>query len=303
MMKLILLASISHSSLQLIFFLSKTFHCIHFPCLARDSFYTSENLFLMPHLLKHQLSPLCTSVFGRLVPIISGQSLLFSAGLAPTISLCLRVDIACCTALDGVHFCPVNRCSRSDLQCHLESYFGTLFRLVRGNSRAPLPQRPMLLRGKPSHLLGYEVIVRSIDSKLQAPQFQFPRQQFLVNILQAVDNLQPQLLHLLFVLEACSVPSAPLTKEMLQGLFGLIFVQAHLMFSCSFPNSRLVALMMTSIVMGKTVQLAMMPTSKCCLLVVKSAIVKHSCRFWKYVLTSVVISPGTWKKLKDSQMS
>ncbi len=109
--------------------------------------------------------------------------------------------------------------------------------------------------------------------------------------------------------------SCPLTIEMLRDLFGLIFIRAHLMFSCSFPSSRLVhpavvvrmvmssmyariggrripflvrspptthleALMMTSMAIvkarGEIVQPAMMPTSTRCHDVVKSAVVKHN---------------------------
>ncbi len=111
--------------------------------------------------------------------------------------------------------------------------------------------------------------------------------------------------------------SCPLTIEMLRDLFGLIFIWAHLMFSCSFPSSRLVlaavvvrvvmssmyawiggrwiqflvrsppsthleALMMTSMAIvkarGKIVQAAMMPTSMHCHDVGNLAVVKHSCR-------------------------
>ena len=114
--------------------------------------------------------------------------------------------------------------------------------------------------------------------------------------------------------------STPLTMEMLRDFDGFIFMRAQLMFSSSFPSSFLVhgavvvrvvmssikalrggrrvpklsrcpptthfdARMITSIAIvkarGEMVHPAMMPTSKDCQDVVKSAVVKQNCRSWK----------------------
>lgn len=52
---------------------------------------------------------------------------------------------------------------------------------------------------------------------------------------------------------------------------------------------------------GEIVQPAMIPTSPRCHDVMKSAVVKNSCRSSKYAFTRVVMDNGTWMKLNDSQ--
>jgi hypothetical protein len=69
--------------------------------------------------------------------------------------------------------------------------------------------------------------------------------------------------------------------------------------------THLEALMMTSLAivkaMGEIVQPAVMPTFRRFHEVVKSAVMKHSCRSLKQAFTRLVMDDGTWKMLKDSQ--
>ncbi len=109
-MKLMLLASISQSSLQLSFLLSRPSHLIHCPCLTRETAFA-----LLSASSWRRTSS--TTIF-----LLSDVEALRQVGLlavrpksplpnwtCPTMSLCLRADVACCTASDGVHFRPVNR--------------------------------------------------------------------------------------------------------------------------------------------------------------------------------------------------
>lgn len=126
-------------------------------------------------------------------------------------------------------------------------------RLVSGSSRTPFPYRPMLLRhcGTPSHFFAYDVMVRSIFSTV------------------VIGTLGLTLYHLPRLLTCSSatagIGSSPmqnktslsfsLTTEMLRDLFGLIFIEAHSMFSCSFPSSRLVqAAVIVSVAMSWKVE-------------------------------------------------
>ncbi len=150
-MKLMLLASISQSSLQLSFLLSRPSHLIHCPCLTRETAFA-----LLSASSWRRTSS--TTIF-----LLSDVEALRQVGLlavrpkpplpnwtCPTMSLCLRADVACCTASDGVHFRPVNRSGTALLMVwSLESFkviwsltlehLYSSVRLVIGSSRTPLP--------------------------------------------------------------------------------------------------------------------------------------------------------------------
>src|SRR4029434_8662608 len=107
MMKLMLLASICQSSLQLILLLSRPSHRVHCPCLARE---TAFALLAVSSCLRTCST---TSFLRSDVVALLNVGLLAArpkpplpCWIFPTMSWCLRADVACCTALDDVHFRP-----------------------------------------------------------------------------------------------------------------------------------------------------------------------------------------------------
>ncbi len=151
MMKLMLLVSISQSSLQLSFRLSRPSRLIHCPCLGRE---------IALALLSVSS---CRRTSSTTIFLFSDVEALCQVGLLavrpkpplpnwtwPTMSLFLRADVACCTVSDGVHFHPVNRGGTALLMVwSLESFkviwsltlehLYSSVRLVIGSSRTPLP--------------------------------------------------------------------------------------------------------------------------------------------------------------------
>lgn len=110
MRKLILLASISHMSFQLIFLFSTLSHLIHWPCLACDT--------ALAHLLNSSYRRTSAATNFRR----SSDDALFQQGrfppspkpllpcwICPTMSPWWRADFACCVAFLAVHFFPVAR--------------------------------------------------------------------------------------------------------------------------------------------------------------------------------------------------
>ena len=110
MRKLILLASISHMSFQLMVRFSTLSHLIHWPCFICDT------------ALAHLLDSSCrrtsaTTIFRRSREAAWLQQGRFSPSPKPplpcwtwpTMSLWWRADFACCTAFLAVHFLPVAR--------------------------------------------------------------------------------------------------------------------------------------------------------------------------------------------------
>lgn len=110
MIKLMVLASISHNSLQLIFLFSTLSQRIHWPCFARETALpllavsSCRRTFSTTSFRCSDVEALCQvgSLAARPKPPLPCST-------CPTTSLCPRADVACCTASHGVHFCPVRR--------------------------------------------------------------------------------------------------------------------------------------------------------------------------------------------------
>lgn len=131
---------------------------------------TSSGLLLSVHVPDHHFFPVrCWCLMSRWFACCQAKNLLFHAGYSPTMYWCLRSDVACCTALDGIHFRPVSvgvggialftvwsvfwSPSMSSEISLLEHLYSSV-RLMRVSSRSPSPWRAMLLR----HLRGHLVI-------------------------------------------------------------------------------------------------------------------------------------------------
>lgn len=105
--KLILLASIFHRSLQLIIFLSSSCPHIHCPCLARE---TAFALLAVSSCCWTSLNTKTTNFLHSDIVTLCQVGLLATKPKPPpcwifsTMSLCLRAEVACCTASEGGHF-------------------------------------------------------------------------------------------------------------------------------------------------------------------------------------------------------
>ncbi len=151
MVKLNILDSVFHSSLQVIFLLSTHSHLIQRPCLAWDT--------ALAHLSAS--SWWCTSsttrrrrsagvAFCHVGVVAPSPRPPLPCWTWPTMSRCLRVDFACATATPGLHLLPVAKAgaapltkgSRDSVRVISSLAFEHLYSFTRleiGRERAPLP--------------------------------------------------------------------------------------------------------------------------------------------------------------------